>query len=69
MSIVRSALSHLKGAGTKHDFACGLFRGMGANLNEAGRQGLAAEVSRLMGEPAGFLGSSLVDPAALLRYC
>lgn len=68
VGVVHSALSHLAGVGTKRDFACGLFRGLGANVAEAGRQGLAAEVGKLMSEPNVLMGSSVADPAALLRY-
>ncbi len=68
VAVIRNALSHLTHVGTKHDFACGLFRGLGANLDEVGRQGLAAEISRLMGEPNVLLGASQGDTAALLRY-
>lgn len=68
MGVVHSALSHLVGVGTKRDFACGLVRGLGANVAEAGRQGLAAEVGKLMSEPDVLMGSSMADPAALLRY-
>ena len=68
VGVVHSALSHLVGVGTKRDFACGLVRGLGANVAEAGRQGLAAEVGKLMSEPDVLMGSSMADPAALLRY-
>ncbi len=68
VAVIRNALSHLTHVGTKHDFACGLFRGLGANLDEVGRQGLAAEISKLMGEPNVLLGASQGDTAALLRY-
>ncbi len=68
LAVVRNALSHLTGVGTKRDFACGLFQGLGANVDEAGRQGLAAEISRLMGEPNVLIGSAVADPAAL-RCC
>lgn len=68
VAVIRSALSHLTHVGTKHDFACGLFRGLGANLDEMGRQGLAAGISKLMGEPNVLLGASQGDTAALLRY-
>ena len=67
VGVVRNALSHLSAVGTKHDFASGLIRGLGANLDEAGRHGLAAEVSKLMGESNVFLASGATDPTALLR--
>ncbi|KAL0047749.1 hypothetical protein WJX82_010930, partial [Trebouxia sp. C0006] len=67
VAVIRNALSHLTHAGTKHDFACGLFRGLGANLDEVGRQELAAEISKLMGEPNVLLGASQGDTTALLR--
>lgn len=68
VAVIRNALSHLTHVGTKHDFACGLFRGLGANLDEVGRQRLAAEISKLTGEPNVLLGASQGDIAALLRY-
>ncbi len=68
VAVIRNALSHLTHVGTKHDFACGLFRGLGANLDAVGRQGLAAEISKLMGEPNVLLDANQGDTAALLRY-
>lgn len=67
VSVVRNALSHLVGLGTKHDLACGLFHGLGANLDEAGRHKLAAEIGRLTGEPNVLVSAAAADPSALLR--
>lgn len=65
---VRNALSHLTGIGTRCEFACGLFHGLGANLDEVGRQGLAQEISRLTGEPNVLSIAAMADASALLRY-
>lgn len=67
VSLVRNALSHLVGLGSKHDLACGLFHGLGANLDEAGRQKLAAEIGRLTGEPNVLSSAGAIDPSAVLR--
>ena len=67
VTMVRNALSHLTGTGTKHEFACGLFHGLAANLAAAERQGLAAEIGKLTGEPS-VLSAAMADPSALLRY-
>ena len=68
VSLVRSALSHLVGLGTKHDLARGLFHGLGANLDEAGRHKLAAEIGRVTGEPNVRSSTGATDPSALLRF-
>ena len=68
VSLVRSVLSHLVGLGTKHDLACGLFRGLGANLDDAGRQKLAIEIGKLTGEPNVLSSTAVADPSALLRF-
>lgn len=67
VSLVRNALSHLVGLGTKHDLARGLFHGLGANLDEAGRYKLAAEIGRVTGEPNVLSNNRATDPSALLR--
>lgn len=67
VTLVRIALSHLVGLGSKHDLACGLFHGLGANLDEAGRHMLAAEIGRLTGEPNVLSSAGVTDPSAVLR--
>ncbi len=56
MGILQNTLSHLEGAANKRQFACGLARGLGANLDPALREQLAAEISRWCGE------SKLLEP-------
>ena len=68
VSLVRNALSHLVGLGTKHDLAHGLFHGLGANLDEAGRHKLAAEIGRVTGEPNVLSSTGATDPSALFRF-
>ena len=68
VTTVRNALSHVTDVGTKHEFACGLFHGLAANVEEAGRQGLALEISRLTGEPNVLSSAAMADPSALLRF-
>lgn len=67
VTLVRNALSHLVGVGSKHDLACGLFHGLGANLDEAGRHKLTAEIGRLTGEPNVLSSAGPIDPSAALR--
>ena len=66
LSTVKAALAHLAGAGTKHEFACGLAHGFGANMTSAGQQKLAAGLGRLTGE-ADLLRPVLDNPLSLLR--
>ena len=66
LSTVKGALAHLAGAGTKHDFACALAHGFGANMTSAGQQQLAAGLGRLTGE-ADLLRPVLDNPLSLLR--
>ena len=68
VSLVRNALSHLVGLGTKHDLAWGLFHGLGANLDKAGRHKLAAEIGRVTGEPNVLLNTGANDPSEVLRF-
>ena len=68
VSLVRNALSHLVGLGTKHDLAHGLFHGLAANLDEAGRHKLAAEIGRVTGEPHVLSSTGATDPSELLRF-
>lgn len=67
VSLVRNALSHLVGVGSKRDLACGLFHGLGANLDEAGQHKLAAEIGRLTGQPNVLSSTGATDPSAVLR--
>ena len=67
LSLVHNGLSHLVSADTKRDFACGLMRGLGANLDEAGRLKLTAEISKLTGEPTTAFSTNASDLAVMLR--
>ena len=66
LGLVQNALTHLHGAVSKRNFACGLARGFGANMAPEHREELAAEVGRWTGEASLLVPA--MDISEMLRW-
>ncbi|KAG1663699.1 hypothetical protein FOA52_013267 [Chlamydomonas sp. UWO 241] len=68
VGLLDAALSHLAmGCGSRHDFACALARGLGANMRPETRNDFLSDLSRMTGE-TGLLdvGAYGADPLAIM---